>query len=87
MPDLADSTLVASAEAWITGSGRLLLRLAAMLFLAYLLTMALTLVLWSAPTAGDRTRLSALRSTRGLRAAARRHRSPTPVPSEISRAA
>ena len=40
MTELADSPTFMAIETWLATSGRLLLRVAAMLFMAYLLTMA-----------------------------------------------
>lgn len=68
MIELADASTLTSAENWLATSGRLLLRVAAMLFMAYLLLLIGTLAL-SALGAS----VSTLRSTT---ASAHRHSAP-----------
>lgn len=70
MTHLADSPVFLAAETWLATSGRLLLRVAAMLFMAYLVTLAGTL----AASALAGTRPSAGRSSRGDRASRSRGR-------------
>lgn len=64
MTELADSSTFTAAETWLTTSGRLLLRVAAMLFMAYLLTLVGTLIV-SALGASLSSARSGPRSTAG----------------------
>lgn len=61
MFDLAQSTVFLVVESFVSGTGRVLLRVAAMLFLAYMVTMFLTLTVWSTRTAIRRPALSVVR--------------------------
>lgn len=73
MFDLAQSTVFLGAESFVSGAGRALLRVAAMLFLAYMVTMFLTLTVWSTRSATRRPALAVVRgesSTQAVRPAA-----------------
>ncbi|WP_162802154.1 hypothetical protein [Ornithinimicrobium murale] len=51
MFDLAQSTIFLVTESFISGAGRVLLRVAAVLFLAYVVAMFVTLTFWSVRSA------------------------------------
>ncbi|USQ79429.1 hypothetical protein NF556_17770 [Ornithinimicrobium faecis] len=81
MLELADSTLFVALESFTSGTGRVLLRLAATLFLAYMLTMGVTLAIWSGRGVTERFRPSLTRGSALVVA----HR-PAAAGSQVSRA-